>query len=409
MSSGSVPMFGFLLKNVFHGRRFIRASSIYMLFYNDPSISRLSNSLRFFETSSQSHSQSFTSSYLINKFGFSQESALKLSKRVLLKTPEKPDSVISFFEEKGFSKTQTKTLVTKCPRILASSVKNLSPKWEFFLSRGFSSPDLAKYLTKFPSCLTLSLDKQLIPSFNLLSNLVQSDGKAVTVLQCCPFIIRCDVNSYVTPNFNILLENGVPRSNIIKTFHFHPSTFLCDSDCFKEVVKLVKERGSNPLKLKFLDAVVVVRQNSKSNWESKYDVYKKWGLSEEQIWEAFLKYPSVMEASKDKIAKTMEFLVNTMGIQPSTIANQGRVIRVNLEKIIVPRCLFVQDLISNGLAIKFTLCSLFEASEKYFLNKFVYRFKDKESELLKLYKQKVDVAAGGKYKTQRQRSPWRFR
>ncbi|OMO95326.1 AUX/IAA protein [Corchorus olitorius] len=345
--------------------------------------------------------QSFTASYLINRFGFSQASALKLSKHVLLKTPEKPDSVISFFEDKGFSKSQIKTLVTKCPQIFAHTVENLSPKWEFFLSRGFSSPDLAKYFTKFPSALRRSLDKQLIPCFNLLSNLVQSDDKAVKVLQRCSFIICFDLNCYVIPNFNILLENGVPESNIINVFHFHPNTFLTNSDYFKEIVNLVKERGFNPLDLKFLYAVTVVRQNSKSNWESKFDVYKKWGLSEEQIWEAFLKYPCVMAASEDKIAKTMEFLVNTMGIQPSAIAKQGSVFRQSLERNIVPRSLFVQDLISNGLGIKFTLCSLFSQSEQYFLNRFVYRFEDEARELLKLYKQKVDVAAGGNYKTQR--------
>ncbi|OMP08769.1 Mitochodrial transcription termination factor-related protein [Corchorus olitorius] len=391
------------------------ASPSYLLFYNEPSISRLSNSLRFFETSP--HCQSFTASYLINKLGFSQESALKLSKHVLLKTPEKPDSVISFFEEKGFSKTQTKTLVTRCPRILAFSVKNLSPKLEFFLSRGFSSPDLAKYMTKFPAALERSLDKQLIPSFNLLSNLVQSDGKAVKVLQSCPLIISQDLNSYMIPNINILLENGVPKSNIINGFHLYPATMLCNPDYLKEIVKKVKERGFNPLELRFLHAVVAVRQNGKSNWESKFDVYKKWGLSEKQIWEAFRKYPCVMEASKEKIAKIMEFLVNTMGIEPSAIANQGSVIRQGLEKNIVPRGLFVQDLISNGLAIKFTLSSLFDISEQLFLKRFVYRFQDRVPQLLQLYKQKVNVAAGGKYKTQRipwrskyktQRIPWRF-
>ncbi|OMO95371.1 Mitochodrial transcription termination factor-related protein [Corchorus olitorius] len=400
-------MFNLLLRNVFHGRGIIRASPSYLLFYNEPSISRLSSALRLFETSSQSHSQSFSASYLINKLGFSQESALKLSKYLRFKTPEKPDSLISFFEDKGFSKSQIKTLVTKSPQIFDFDVKNLSPKWEFFLSRGFSSPDLAKYLTKFPTVLRRSLDKHLIPCFNLLSNLVQSDDNAVKVLQRCPFIICFDLNSYVIPNFNILLENGVPKSNIIIAFHFHPDTFLTNSDYFKEMVKLVKERGSNPLEWKFLFAIVVLRQNSKSNWESKFDVYKKWGLSEEQIWEAFLKYPCVMKASQDKIAKTMEFLVNTMGIQPSAIANQGGVFRQSLEKRIVPRGLFVQDLISNGLAIKFTLSSLFDTSEEYFLNRFVYRFEDRVPELLKLYKQKVDVAAGGKYKTQR--IHWTFR
>ncbi|OMO95361.1 Mitochodrial transcription termination factor-related protein [Corchorus olitorius] len=108
-----------------------------------------------------------------------------------------------------------------------------------------------------------------------------------------------------------------------------------------------------------------------------------------------------MAASQDKIAKTMEFLVNTMGFQPSAIAKQGSVIGRSLEKRIVPRGLFVQDLISNGIAIKFTLSSLFDISEQHFLKRFVYGFEDRVPELLKLYNQKVDVAAGGKYKTQR--------
>lgn len=114
----------------------LAASQSYRLFcilQSNPSVL----SLRLFSTTS--NPQSYTVSYLINTCGLSPESALSASKAVGFETRDKPDSVIAFFKNHGFSELRITNLIRIRPTVLFSDVKcTLSPKIEFFyVQRGF--------------------------------------------------------------------------------------------------------------------------------------------------------------------------------------------------------------------------------------------------------------------------------
>ncbi|KAE8726365.1 Mitochondrial transcription termination factor family protein, putative isoform 1 [Hibiscus syriacus] len=132
--------------------------------------------------------------------------------------------------------------------------------------------------------------------------------------------------------------------------------------------------------------------------ESKFDVFKKWGLSEEEVWEAFRKYPGVLGRSKEKIAMMMDFLVNEMGFPASTIAFHPSIFTRSLEKRVAPRCLFARDLLSKGLIMDFSLSTLYSISEEAFIKKFVNQFEDKAPGLLKLYEEKLEFTVRGRFK-----------
>ncbi|XVE82102.1 hypothetical protein DITRI_Ditri15bG0120200 [Diplodiscus trichospermus] len=71
--------------------------------------------------------------------------------------------------------------------------------------------------------------------------------------------------------------------------------------------------------------------------------------------------------SEDKIMAIMDFLVNKMGFDSTLIAKQSSILHWSLEKRIVPRALFVQELLSRGLINDLKLSVLFDTSEKVFL------------------------------------------
>ncbi|MBA0780315.1 hypothetical protein Gotri_004431 [Gossypium trilobum] len=356
----------------------------------------ISLTVRFISKSSSDPSQSFVVAYLKDKLGFSPESAMAADKYLLFKTPEKPDSVLEFLQKHGFSKTQIEKIIKVRPGLLYSNAeKTLLPKLQFFQSRGVSSPELIKILFYNPKVLTRSLEKKIIPCFNQLSNLLRSDYNAVKAIKRYPFLTSCPLDVYMLPNISFLRDNGVPESNIISMFICHPRSFVVNPDTFKEIVKEVKEMGFDPLLPKFLFAVVVFRKISKPAIERKFEVYKKWGWSEKEIWEAFRLYPGVMESSEVKIAGIMDFLVNEMGFESLLLANQPFVLARSLEKRIVPRGLFAQDLLSKGLIKSFGLSALFNTSEKVFVERFVNRYEDKAAELLSLYKEKMNLAGDG--------------
>ena len=366
----------------------------YKLLYilqGNPSVFKLSSTLRFLSTTS--NQQSFTVSYLINKCGFSPESASWVSKYVHFESPEKPDSLIAFLKKHGFSKTQIENLIKRQPNLLVSDTeKTLLPKLEFLYSIGFSRPDLAKLLSNYPKLLRTSLEEQIIPSFNFLRNLFRSDDKTIKAIKRFSGILVYDFESSLLPNINILRGNGVPESNIVTLLNRQPRTFMVNPVRFREIVEEVKRMGIDSSRMKFVDATFALRSMSKSTLERKFDVYRRWGWSDQVILEAFQKRPSCMTVSEDKIMAIMDFLVNKMGFNSILVAKQPSILSRSLEKKIVPRALFAQELLSLGLINDFKLSVLFDTSEKVFLKMFVDRHVNKAPELLKIYEEKLNIS-----------------
>ncbi|GMI64102.1 hypothetical protein like AT5G07900 [Hibiscus trionum] len=362
---------------------------------NNPS---LFFTVRFISKTPSDQSIHFTISYLKDKLGFSPESALKLSKYVNFKTPKNPDSVLTFFDQHGFSKTQIRQIIKTRPNLLCSDVeKTLLPKIRFFQSKGIPDPEISKLFFYNARLFARSMEKHVIPCFDQLSGLLRSEFKATVAIRRNPYLMVCKLDAYMLPNIKTLIDNGVPESNIASMFNYHPASFIMLPDRFKDVVKQVKELGFDPSMFKFIHAVIMFRKVSKPAMESKFDAFKKWGLSEEEIWEAFRKYPGVLEASKEKITAIMDFLVNEMGLQTSTIAFHPTIFARSLEKRIVPRGLFALDLLSKGLIRDLSFSTFFPTSEKAFIQ-FINQYKDNAPELLKLYEEKLKFAVGGKYK-----------
>ncbi|KAH1120535.1 hypothetical protein J1N35_003695 [Gossypium stocksii] len=372
-------MFYFIFRTSFlHGKQTIAASqSSNLLTFKQ------SSGLRFFSNSSNAHS--FAASYLINRCGFSPEMASRASNYVHFETPEKPDSLITFLENHGFSNTQILILIKRQPMLLdLDAEKTLAPKLEFLYSIGFSRPELAKLLSNYPRLLISSLEKQIIPSFNLLRNLFQSHDKTIKAIKRYTGILVYNSESYLYPNMNVLRGVGVPESNILMLLNYQPRTLLSKPVRLKETVEEVKGMGIDSSTKKFLAAVIALTSMSKSTLEKKFNVYRRWGWSDQEIREAFQRYPSCVIASEDKIMAIMDFLVNKMGYHSNLVAKQPSIFSQSLEKRIVPRALFARELLSLGLVSNLTLSALFNTSEKVFVNRFV----NIAPELLILYKEK---------------------
>ncbi|XP_030973678.1 uncharacterized protein LOC115993845 [Quercus lobata] len=383
-------MFNCLYKTILNGEKHITSRSptpIHKLgFLQNPSLS-----LKYY-VSSTSSQQPFAVSYLINSLGFTPETALSASKYVHFETPEKADVVVKFLKNHGFSQTQISNLIRRCPGLLKSNPeKTLLPKMEFFSSKGIPSPDLAKMFSGFPDLFRRSLEKQIIPSFDLFKSLLQSEDKTLQALQRCPGMFTYSLETYVVPNINTLRESGVPESFIISILQKQPRAFRVNPVQFREAVEKVKEMGFNPSTMKFTTAVHAVRSMSKSTWERKFNVYKKWGWTEDEVSMAFRIQPWCMTVSEEKIMRVMDFLVNNMGMESSLIKKHSVLFSLSLEKRLIPRGLVLQVLLSKGLVKKnFQMHAYFECPEKTFLQKFVMIHEDEASELLKLYKGSLD-------------------
>lgn len=277
--------------------------------------------------------------------------------------------------------------------MLISRPDNLSAKLEFLCSRGISGRDLVKLVVAVPGVLTRSLGCHLMPTFEYLSGLLQSEAKAVRSIKRSPRILYHDPKVLLVPSIGILRDCGVPEAKIRWSVLSLPGAFSLRSNVrFEDAVSRVKAMGFDPLRTNFLLALQVVRGMNESTWRRKVDAFGKWGWSEEDVVLAFKRNPGCMTMSESKIAAVMDVFVNEMGLDPLYMARRPTMMMLSLQKRIVPRCWVFRVLLSKGL-IRTTrsLNGFLGVPEKLFLEKIVTANLGRAPELLDLYNEKMGL------------------
>ncbi|KAL5708795.1 hypothetical protein ACHQM5_019552 [Ranunculus cassubicifolius] len=351
----------------------------------------VSSLIRFISSDSiTTHQKSFMISYLINSCGLSEEKARSASKKFHFESPTNPESVLNLLRNNGFSDSQISKTITRVPEILVYKVdKTLKPKFDFFNSKGLSGDDLAKTLSRDGTVLACSLEKNIIPKFDFLKSIVGTDAKVTAILKRSMGVLKRDHDKTVAPNFSILRAHGVPDSNIAKLLVTQPRLFIRNPSRFSEYVEEVKKMKFDPSQYLFLMAMHALDAMSRSSLEAKFDVYKSWGWSEDQVRCAFQKKPYCMILSEKNIMSTMDSLVNKFGYAPSYIAEQPTVLSFSCEKRIIPRCSAMQILFRKGKVKQSTsLYSFLQLQEDVFLKKYISRFEKEVPELLSAYQGK---------------------
>ncbi|RWR78850.1 Mitochodrial transcription termination factor-related [Cinnamomum micranthum f. kanehirae] len=251
---------------------------------------------------------SFTVSYLVNSCGLSPESALSASKKLNLKTPKNPDSVIELLRNHGFTNTQINKLVTKAPSILSSNPKKTLLRMINVLKRyGISGTDLIKVISSNPSLFQAGVNTEIIPSFDFLRSLVKTDKNIVNIVRRSSRVLQSNLEKAIGPNIAIIRSQGVPDSNIVNLMMTHPRTVLLGVERFREIVAFVKKMGFNPSTPKFTFAIRIMSALKKLNWERKMKVYQGLGWSEEECLSAFKLQPQCMLISEKKIKQLADF------------------------------------------------------------------------------------------------------
>ncbi|KAL1196775.1 Transcription termination factor MTERF15 [Cardamine amara subsp. amara] len=332
---------------------------------------------------------SFTIDYLIDSCGLSPDCANLASRKLSLDSPERPDTVLNLLRDHGFTTAQISTLVKKRPVLLLANAQFvLLPKLRFFLSIGVSKSLLARTLASDPTILTRSLVNQLIPSYNFLKSVLETDEKIVAALRRTTWVFLEDHTKNLVPNIKYMSETGVPEKCIKLLLTHFPEAVMQKNHEFRAITEQAKEMGFNPKKSTFVLAIHALSgKGNKSIWDKCFEVYQRWGWSEDDIMCAFKKHPHCMMLSERKIDRTMEFLVKEMNLAPRSIAQCPVVLFFSLEKRIIPRCLVTKVLVSKGLVKEdWSLTSLLVPVEKVFLDKLVFKYEEECPELMDVYR-----------------------
>ncbi|XP_031268355.1 uncharacterized protein LOC116126823 [Pistacia vera] len=310
----------------------------------------------------------FTVSYLINSCGLSPEIAESVSKRIKLQSAEKPDSVLKVLRNSGFTTVHITKIVRMRPiLLLANPERSILPKFEFFKSLGITAAELASVCSLTPAILGHSLENLLIPNFKFLKSVTLSDANIIKSFRNDSWLFTFDLAKNVSPKLAVLKELGMSESFFALILTCYAPIVLQKREKFDKNVKKVIEMGFDPRKCGFIHAMKVFVSMTESTLEQKFDLFKGWGWSNEDIKLVFKKCPICMNASESKIMNGMDFLVNKTGWQSTYMALFPNVFLMSLEQRVIPRCLVIKVLQSKGLVKKIlSLCACVKPVEKVF-------------------------------------------
>ncbi|XP_074343597.1 transcription termination factor MTERF15, mitochondrial-like [Apium graveolens] len=300
-------------------------------------------------------------------------------------TDRRYKSFVSIFRTYGFSETQVSSLFSKRPVLLNyDKDKKIKPKLEFFTKNGFSSSDLCRILAIDPEIIRRNMKDVIVPSYEYLKSILKDDASVVDAIRRCTWLLKQDVEKRLRPNVELLRSYGVPDSRIAGMLRLHGRSMM--QVRFRMVVEEVREMGFKPAKSHFMTACQVKCELSKTTWERKWNCYKKWGWSDDEILTAFTRQPYILAASQDKVERVMELLVNKMRWEISKFSCCPTIFMHSLENRTVPRCLIIQFLLSKGLIKKdFCLNSVIGSTESLFVKYYVEKYCAECPELLELY------------------------
>ncbi|KAK1295566.1 hypothetical protein QJS10_CPA16g01109 [Acorus calamus] len=269
-------------------------------FHGNPFLKSITHSSESTPTDPKS---SLTVSYLTASCGLSPESALKASKLVTLKTPKNADLVLDFLRSHGFDQTHIAKAITGQPRLITlRPERNLKPKVDFLTRYGFSDSQIIKLVSREPTIITRSIDKHIAPTLEFLRGLIGTQSDVIAAVDHSTLLLRPFYQERLVPNISALREHGVPVSQVSKFIIKYPNMFcMTASTRFREVVAVVHGMGIHPSQYIFIEAVRAMVCLSKSNWDGKFEVYKSFGWSEDEILSLFRGFPLCMMFSEKKI------------------------------------------------------------------------------------------------------------
>ncbi|XP_057503626.1 transcription termination factor MTERF8, chloroplastic-like [Actinidia eriantha] len=343
------------------------------------------SSLSSFLFSSSSRQDPITvSDYLLRRHKFYPETVSKLSKlSSLVKNPESSDSVLSFFDESGFSMTQIEQVIKRNPCILSSKVdRTIKPKIKIFQDLGLSPTDIADIISADPWILMRSTNHLGLSLLTLKSVLGSVLGMS-KVLRLAARVLGHDLEKTMIPNIEFIKSCGFSLSQTVEYVYRFPTMFLQKPEDVKELVRRVDEMGFNRESKMFIYAIRAVSTMTLKNWERKLEVFRCLGFSDDDIASVFRRAPSVLALSERKIKESTQILLDKGKSDISFVIHNPVLLALSVENRIKPRLRILEVLERKKLLPKKpSLATVCKISDKNFFEKFVLPY---SNEVGKIY------------------------
>ncbi|KAL1569591.1 transcription termination factor MTERF15, mitochondrial-like [Salvia divinorum] len=343
---------------------------------------------------------SILANYLIGSLKFSKDKAHSVSSKFShCETLERPEQAVRFFRGLGFSDAHIRAIANSVPRLLFADTENtLKPKVEFFQELGLSGPLLGSFVSRTPCILYCSVERCLKPRINLIRNIFESDGRNrsiesvnddlfKTITRCGRIVLA---RHTLESNIQYLKSCGVVGSQLSSLLFRLPRIFSLKHDKLEEIVSRALAMNFTMGSRMLVHAIHSLSCMSSDTFKVKYEIYKAFGFSKEEIDLMFRKSPYIFGLSVATLRRKLELLLNDLRLSRSVVVQFPGIMSLNFEERVVPRYKVLEILKLKGVLKKDpSLSRAMCLPESKFLETYVQPFKAEAEELLLAYNGQV--------------------
>ena len=324
--------------------------------------------------------------YLISSFGFSPDRALRVAASPHfspIKTSDRPESVVRFFKETGFTDSQIKGMISWYPPLLAyHASKTFKPRVQELMAAGFTGDTLIQLIQYTPVVLC---SNSALSRIQFWRDYTGSDLSLLKILYRNHRLLQSDIDNAVKPNIKILRDYGFCDADVQKVL-LSLGNFLKKPDFINNVLAETKALGFFPGSRMFVQAITVVGRKNGDTIKRKFEYLRNtYGWSHEEVHCAFNRYPTFVCLSERTLKSKMDFLLGNVGLTSKEVSSKPGLLGYSLEKRLVPRHDVLSILKLKGLHRRTSLYGVVTMSEKDFLEKFVRPYNKEIPELEEVY------------------------
>ncbi|XP_062228490.1 transcription termination factor MTEF1, chloroplastic-like [Phragmites australis] len=329
--------------------------------------------LLFSTTASTSLEPFAVEEYLVATCGLTRAQALKASKKLShIKSPTKPDTVLSFLSALGLSRPDIAALVAADPLFLCANVeKTLAPRVTELGDLGLSRFQIAQLVPLARTCFRSS---SLGPNLGFWLPVIGSFEKVLKALKLNSNILGSDIEKVVKPNLALLQQYGIHMCNFLHTFM--PMVVTRPPKHVQDAVACISKLGVRQDSPMFSNALMVFAVQSQEKVDEKIRTLEMLGWLQDDVLIAVRKMPSLLNMSMERLRRNLDFLTRDVRLEIPYIAQRPVLVMYSLERRLIPRHRLLEILNSKGLLdAKFDFYSVAALSEKKFLDRFLRPYK----------------------------------
>lgn len=338
---------------------------------------------------------SLLADYLVSSLKYPKDKALSVSSKFSqCKTLEKPEQAVHFFRGLGFSDAHIRAIALSIPLLLfCNTEKTLRPKVKFFQELGLSGPLLGSFIARTPCILYCSVERCLKPRIDLIRDVFASDGRNRSIESVNDdlfrTITRCGrivLARHTLANILYLKSCGVVGSQLSSLLFRLPRFFSLKQDKLQEIVSRALAMNFTMGSRMLVHAIHSLSCISTETLNGRYEVFKAFGFSKEEVDLMFRKSPYIFGLSVATLRCKLELLLENLELDRSVIIQIPGILSLNIEERVIPRYRVLEILKLKGVLKKDpSLSRAICMSDSMFMNTYILRFKSDAEELLLAY------------------------